>query len=109
MRRAPVAPSLDLASRLLQDYAELQRASDRMLVSAVELGVNPNELGAIVRTQREMLGGFLALAVGQVDMLRVMAREPALALALAAARGEGAQKDFNPDEDHGHDEMGVPV
>lgn len=86
LRHAPLQPSLELASRLLHDYAELQRASDRMLISAVALAVNPNEIGQIVATQREMLGGFLTLAVGQVDMLRMIAAQPRLSEALAAAR-----------------------
>lgn len=115
IRRATTAPSLDLASRLLHDYAELQRASDRMLVSAIDLGVNPNEIAGIVATQREMLGGFLALAVGQVDMLRMIARSPDLGRALAHSANRDAPRarpSYDPDDpdlrDHGHDEMGMP-
>lgn len=86
LRRAPMAPSLDLASQLLHDYAELQRASDKMLKTALEMGVNPTEVAQLVTVQREMLGGFLTLAVGQIDLMRLAEYTPQIAAVLAAQR-----------------------
>ncbi len=87
--RAITTPHLDLVSRLLHEYADLQRTSDRMLLTALELStINRTDLRQLVSIQREMLAGLLTVAVGQVDMLRVIQRDPDLALALAVARHE---------------------
>ncbi len=87
--RAITTPHLDLVSRLLPEYADLQRTSDRMLSTALELStINRTDLRQLVSIQREMLAGLLTVAVGQVDMLRVVQRDPELGLALAVARRE---------------------
>lgn len=102
-------PSIESASRILHEYAELQRASDRLVLTMLEMGVNPTDIRQLIAVQREMLGGALTLAVGQLDLLKLFDRDRRIPVAAAAAIHRDAPVPvMAPEHDHGHDETGRP-
>lgn len=102
-------PSIDSASRILHEYAELQRASDKLVLTMLEMGVNPTDIRQLISVQREMLGGALTLAVGQLDLIRIFDRDSRIPVAAGSAvRRDAPTPVMDDDSDHGHDEMGLP-